>query len=497
MEGTFERHVRLVDSVYENSIYSIATCDVMVIDALHLGSTVIIKALDAVCRRVRGRPQVPFGGLRILASADFWEMHVHPASDHGGYVFQLPEWDELFPVQRYLEHIHGQDRSLGRITDSALMGTLTGSETKQLMTLCADSALASERQFVKVIDTSTGMFHFRPRFPKQPSILHNPNKAVQIKRVEIGNFLINMLYQSAFAERYGMIGSLSLEVGTKVHLIYPLLHRGGHIGDIDIPAGVCGEVIQIYPHRITVSFPTLHRTVDIPRVRIAALHTNYPELTYATEQFPLFPRSTIVPKLIVDYGTIFNVDIDGRMLADTNDLGNILSRMRNWDDFRITNVKDFLRLEGVVHEPTRVYYCKLRNQPVSSSSELWCRNCKGHVPTDTFHEHWRTCITSVRWCSECDTTVPLTKLEAHMEKHQIVLCIDCGQPIEWRYWEHHRLTCAPMMRELSSDNPFLPEVTRKFAVELGLDKRDLHTVKQLNRSMLPKSKHDVLSKQIV
>lgn len=89
--------------------------------------------------------------------------------------------------------------------------------------------------------------------------------------------------------------------------------------------------------------------------------------------------------------------------------------------------------------------------------------------------------------------MPLTKLEAHMEKHQIVLCIDCGQAIEWRNWEHHRLTCAPMMRELSADNPFLPEVTRRMAVELGLDKRDLHTVKQLNRSMLPKSKADVLS----
>lgn len=293
MEGTFERHVRLVDSVYENSIYSISTCDVLVLDSLHLCSTVIIKALDSVCRRVRGKPLLPFGGLRVLASADFWAMRVHPASDHGGYVFQLPEWDELFPVQQYLERIHGQDPSLGRITDSALMGTLSGSETTKLLKHCVDAATANHRQFVKMIDTSSGMLHFQPRFPKQPAIFHNPSKAVQIKRVEIGNFLINMLYQSSFAERYGMLGKLSLEVGTRVHLIYPLLHprqgRGGSRSgsphsdqvDVDIPAGVCGEVIHIFPHRITVSFPTLHRTVDIPRTRISAYHTNYPELTYA------------------------------------------------------------------------------------------------------------------------------------------------------------------------------------------------------------------------
>lgn len=504
MEGTFERHVRLVDSTYENALCSVTTCDVLVVDALHLCPPVILKSLDAVCRRVRHKPNDSFGGLRILAAADFWAMPVHPGSDTGGYSFQLPQWNDMFPQQYYLDKVHGQDPELGRLADAALMGTLSSADVSLLETKCVSKAAAAKRNFVQMTDTSKALFEFRPRFPKQPFILHNPPKAVQIKRTEVGNFLINLLYQSAFAERFGLVGKLSLEVGSPAHLIYPLLKKTSQHGkrsstvaqlEVDIPAGVPGEVVHIHEHRVTMSFPTLHRTVDIPRMRVSLHHSEYPELTYATEQFPLFPRKVIAPKLLVEQGGIYNVAVDGRKMADTNDLGNILARMRTWDDFRIFHVKDFMRLEGMVHEPTRIYYSKLRKLPPARTPEMWCRNCKGHVATSSFFEHWDKCLSSVRWCSECDATVPLSKLEAHREKHEVVLCIDCGQAIEWRYWETHRLSCAPMMRELSVENEFLPEVTRKIAVELGLDKRDLHTVKLLSRSILPKSKKDVYNRQ--
>lgn len=516
LEGTMERHVRLVGAVYENAVCSIATCDVLIVDALHLAPCVIIRSLDAVCRRVRSRMNEPFGGLRVIAAANFWAMTVHPGSDTGGYIFQLPEWDSLFPQQRFLPTIYGQDKDLGRLTDAALMGTLSNDDILTLQTKCNIGGAGEKKErdartrlMTPMLDTSKGQFEINPRFPKQPFTLHSPPKAVQLKRVEIGNFLINMLYNSAFAERYGMLGKLKLEVGNKAHLVYPLLkpavaahasvaNKNQQRYTVDIPAGVIGEVVRIHEHRITMLFPSLQRTVDVPKMRISTYHTEYPEVRYDTEQFPLYPRTMVMPRTIVhdQCCRMRGIVIDGRRMADTNDLGNILSKLQHWKDFQAINLKDFLRLEGIVHEPTRIYYCKIRNVPVSKSAELWCKNCKGHVASEAFHDHWLECIRSVRWCGECDATVPLSKLEAHMEKHQVVLCVDCGQAIEWKNWEAHRLGCGPMMRELSPDNEFLPEVTRRIAIELGLDKRDLHTVKQLSKSVLPKSKKDVYGRSM-
>jgi hypothetical protein len=498
-------------------VHSIATCDVLVMDALHLAPSVILRSLDAVCRRVRDKPNDPFGGLRVIASADFWSMAVHPGSDTGGYIFQLPQWDTMFHSQVYLETIYGQDKELGKLTDAALMGTLTGDDVHTLQHKCNPGGGEKKgrddrvRFMTPMLDTSKGQFDINPRFPKQPFMLRNPPRAVQIKRVEIGNFLVNMLYHSAFAERYGMLGKLKLEVGNKAHLVHPLLKSSPSASRqsnastasslsqvVDVPAGVVGEVVRVHEHRITMLFPSLQRTVDIPRMRISTYHTQYPEVRYDTEQFPLYPRSMVMPRTIIhdQRCRMKGVVVDGRRMADTNDLGNILSKLQHWSDFQAVNLKDFLRLEGIVHEPTRIYYSKIRRLPVSKSTELWCKNCKGHVLSSEFHEHWVNCIASVRWCSECDATVPLPKLEAHMEKHQVVLCIDCGQAIEWKNWEAHRLGCGPMMRELSPDNEFLPDVTRRIAVELGLDKRDLHTVKQFSKSILPKSKKDVYSRNI-
>ncbi|CAD2215833.1 hypothetical protein ADEAN_000329100 [Angomonas deanei] len=142
----------------------------------------------------------------------------------------------------------------------------------------------------------------------------------------------------------------------------------------------------------------------------------------------------------------------------------------------------------MVHEPTRIYYYQIQNLPLSDAPEQWCRNCKSFVPSDTFFQHWSDCVKSVRWCFECSKTIPLDVLEPHKEKHQVVLCMDCGQGVEWRQWEAHRLSCGPMMREVSADNEFLPLRTRQLALELGLDKRDLHTMRKFSKSMLPKSK---------
>jgi hypothetical protein len=279
---------------------------------------------------------------------------------------------------------------------------------------------------------------------------------------------------------------LSLDPGNPVQLTTDI--------SAQFPAGTPAEIKHIGDHQLTLVSRATGDVFTVPKVRVSVFHPSYPEIKYQFLQFPVLPRSLTVPSKIIE-GKTWGVTIDGLSLADTNDLGNILSRMRTFDDFRFVNLDSALRVEGIIHEPTRIYYSKLSGLPLVGSQQ-WCKNCKNHVETKEFYKHWRECVESVRWCSECNVPIPLEKFAPHMEKHQIVMCIDCGQAIEWRHWENHRLACTPMLREITTDNEFLPEHTRKVSLEMGLDKRDLHTMKSVTRDKLPKSRLAVTKKRL-
>ncbi|RNF14954.1 uncharacterized protein Tco025E_05746 [Trypanosoma conorhini] len=540
LEGALERHARLCESTYAACVPSLATADVVVLDAVDQVAPTIIVSMDRVCRSLRGRPTEAFGGLRVFAAADFWRMPVHPGSDTGGYIFQLDNWDELFPRQRLLEKIHGQSRRLTALVSKAHFGLLTPSDIEELEARSAavdtsaarddaedggteaegeeeedddddDEAAAARRGNnkhnnkprnnshgnsgssllsahgatlppQKLISNVEAIIKFTSRFPKQPAIRVLPPRFRTLKRTEIGNYVVNMLLQGSMPPAFSLVDSLNLDVGSTVHL---LLDAPASFG---VPAGTVGEVLQVKEHVLVVHFPSVHRTVDVPRMRVSVYHPFYPEVRYEIQQFPLFPRQSISPLNMLNYQHTYHVNIDCHRLADTNDLGNLLARMRSFDDFVIERTQDFVRLDGMIHEPTRIYYQRIANRPLSTAAEQWCRNCKSYVPTNEFYKHWDHCIRQVRWCSECNTRIPLERLEPHREKHQIVLCLDCGRAVEWRRWEGHRLTCSAMMREVSPENEFLPLRTRQLALEMGLDKRDLHTMRAFSRGLLPKSR---------
>ncbi|CCW64134.1 unnamed protein product [Phytomonas sp. EM1] len=535
LEGTLERHMRLVESTYAGNFPSLSNTDVLILDSLERIPSVVLLSMDAVSRRQRGKLREPFGGLRVFAAADFWRLPVHPTSDTGDYLFQLDSWGEMFPKQVLLERTHGQEKRLNDFTLKALYGNLDLEDIKELEALSTDGNSSqsgaaekvcneavssttsdigddpdapfelnattpthsnvlsspedvncarqeSSHQWDGIISNAEAIVRFMPRFPKQPSVKIMPSRYRQLKRIEIGNFLVNILAQSTTAVSLGLFDALSVEPGSKVHL---LLDGQASYG---VPAGAVGEVMGLKEHYITVHFPEEHRTIEIPRMRITTFHPQYPEITYELRQFPLFPRHCLCPMSILMYGNSYHVNLNGRQMADTNDVGNLLAQMRSFKDFTLRNIQDFLQLDGMVHEPTRIYYHLIKGLPMTSTPEQWCRNCKSFVPSSTFFSHWNDCIKSVRWCSECNRSIPLELLEPHREKHQVVMCLDCGQAVEWRQWEAHRLSCWGMMREVSPDNEFLPLRTRQLALELGLDKRDLHTVRSFSRTMLPRSK---------
>ncbi|KPA86835.1 putative mitochondrial DNA repair and recombination helicase protein PIF1, putative (TbPIF8) [Leptomonas pyrrhocoris] len=585
LEGTLERHVRLVESTYASSLPSLCSVDVLVLDALERVSPSILLSMDAVARRLRNAPNAPFGGLRVYATADFWRLPVTPTSDTGGYLYQLEQWNDFFPVQKLLHTTHGQDKDLQRFTELALFGALTLEDMKemeaksmagkpeaelmswtssttqvddnrssssgghsaendgesaevdamsvaQLTSFGNDLELdgaddeegeegalgagehtytrrktAKRRRGIGLADapggtTSRGsgtsssstlsllnddilssgavVTRMLPRFPRQPAIKVPPKRSIQFKRTEVGSFLVTMLAQSSTPASYGLVDALSVDVGDKVHLL-----MDGQ-KDYGVAGGAVGEVMQVRPHYLSIHFPREHRTIDLPRTRISCYHPQYPEVRYELQQFPVFPRQRICPLNILAFPNTYHVNLNGRRMADTNDLGNLLAHMRDFNDFTLRNTSDFAHLDGMVHEPTRIYYRQISGKPVTTAKEQWCRNCKVFVPAASFFQHWTACVRAVRWCGECNKTVPLALLGPHQEKHQVVLCLDCGRGVEWRHWEAHRLSCGDMMREVSADNQFIPLRTRQRALELGLDKRDLHSMRRLSRCHLPK-----------
>ncbi|KAK7201213.1 hypothetical protein NESM_000182900 [Novymonas esmeraldas] len=575
LEGTLERHVRLVESAYAGCLPSLCTADVLILDALERVERAVLLSMDAVARRLRGKPNTPFGGLRVFAAADFWRLPVHPSSDTGGYVFQLAHWDELFPSQTLLRTSYvQQDAELQRLTDLAFDGALTLQHMRELETLSmagkaeaqvfswSSSTMAAQRRAASAEEDADGdeeaeeveddmsvsqwtrsadgaapaevseeenvkagaarrtagartraarratsasssspssssaltllndditsnshvALRMPVRFPRQPARKIMPPRGQQLRRTEIGSFLLSMLGHSAAPSSLGLMDALNVDVGSRVHLLFDGQERYG------VPGGAVGEVMQVRPHALSIHFPREHRTIDIPRLRSTCYHPYYPELRYSVLQFPVFPRNRVCPMNMAAFPNTFFVNLNGRRMADTNDLGNLLALQRSFADFTIRNTSDFVNLDGVVHEPTRIYYHKISGRPLTTAKEQWCRNCKQFVPSHDFFAHWASCVQLVRWCNMCNTTVPLELLEPHMEKHQVVFCLDCGRGVEWRQWEAHRLSCGPMMREISMDNQFIPLRTRQLALELGLDKRDLHTMSKISRSSLPKAR---------
>lgn len=482
LEGTFERHVRLVHSSFGCSVPSLADIDVLILDALERIPPSVLLGMDAVARRVRREDKV-FGGLHVVASANFWEMTVVPSSDTGGYIFQAEEWKKFFPVQKMLTHVFGQDKRLSELTEKALFGVLTEEEIRLLEKPKGKRKADKEVQpTVPMITNLEAITQKAVRFPKQRAIKLFPDKFRQLKQSDVGNFLVNMLIQSTSPASYGLVDGLSLEEGDAVHL---LLDGEG----VPVKAGSIGTVVKVTDHYLHVKFTNREKVVPVPRVSVSCFHPYFPEVVYEMRQFPLFPREKLCPLTVRTHPHAYNVEINGLRLTDTNDLGCLLARMRSFSDFTLKNTAAFAYLDNMVHEPTRIYYHQMLQKPISSGEQHWCRNCKSFVPTASFFAHWTSCVKRVRWCSECDKTVPLEQLEAHREKHQLVLCLDCGQTVEWRHWDEHRLSCPLMIREITPLNEFLPLRTRQLALEMGLDKRDLHTMKVITKANLPKSKY--------
>lgn len=111
--------------------------DVLIIDEVSMLHDFRLDMVDEVCRLVRKEPDIPFGGIQIIMSGDFFQLPPINRGDSraGSFVVNSNVWQELDPVICYLEEQHRQD-------DETLIGILNAIRAGDVRRHHAEALLA-------------------------------------------------------------------------------------------------------------------------------------------------------------------------------------------------------------------------------------------------------------------------------------------------------------------------------------------------------------------
>lgn len=110
--------------------------DVLVIDEISMLHDYRLDMVDEVCRLVRKEPDLPFGGIQIIMSGDFFQLPPINRGDSraGSFVVGSNVWQELDPVICYLEEQHRQDdEKLIEILNAIRAGDVRRNHAETLM----------------------------------------------------------------------------------------------------------------------------------------------------------------------------------------------------------------------------------------------------------------------------------------------------------------------------------------------------------------------------
>ncbi len=102
---------RFADHVAKGRREIIEKTDVLIIDEISMLHDFRLDMVDEACRLVRKKPDVPFGGIQLVMSGDFFQLPPINRGDSraGGFVVHSKVWEELDPTICYLQEQHRQD----------------------------------------------------------------------------------------------------------------------------------------------------------------------------------------------------------------------------------------------------------------------------------------------------------------------------------------------------------------------------------------------------
>lgn len=110
--------------------------DVLIIDEISMLHDFRLDMVDLACRLVREKPDIPFGGIQVIMSGDFFQLPPINRGDAraGGFVVHSNAWRELDPTICYLQEQHRQDdEKLLEILNALRAGDVRRHHAEQLL----------------------------------------------------------------------------------------------------------------------------------------------------------------------------------------------------------------------------------------------------------------------------------------------------------------------------------------------------------------------------
>jgi len=110
--------------------------NILIIDEISMLHDYRLDMVDMACRLVRKQPDMPFGGIQVILSGDFFQLPPVNRGDGraGGFVVHGNAWRELDPVICYLEEQHRQDdKTLLAILSALRSGDVRRHHAEQLL----------------------------------------------------------------------------------------------------------------------------------------------------------------------------------------------------------------------------------------------------------------------------------------------------------------------------------------------------------------------------
>ena len=112
--------------------------DILIVDEVSMLSLKLLKILDRIARKIRKQPNIPFGGIQIIFSGDFYQLP--PIGDNDDeeskkFCFESPLWNKIFSQDNHiiLKKIYRQnDPKYIKILNNIRIGKITKSMIKTL-----------------------------------------------------------------------------------------------------------------------------------------------------------------------------------------------------------------------------------------------------------------------------------------------------------------------------------------------------------------------------
>lgn len=100
-----------VDRLAKGRREIIEKTDTLIIDEISMLHDFRLDMVDEICRLVRKLPDVPFGGIQVIMSGDFFQLPPVNRGENraGSFVVSSQAWRELDPVILYLKEQHRQE----------------------------------------------------------------------------------------------------------------------------------------------------------------------------------------------------------------------------------------------------------------------------------------------------------------------------------------------------------------------------------------------------